>query len=125
MNKLMIKRAQQFAAQLIANRRTVRNWTHEGAQDYLEQAYQAGARSMDRWHKRRLAKAVGVDGTVHAGFSIMSTDDGKGEVLTIPALAADTRRPHGSCLACGRALRAQGRCSSDECPGLGGSYGGI
>lgn len=58
MNKLIIGRAQQFARRLIACRHTVRNWTHEDAQRYLEEAYVAGARSLDRWHLAKTRKAV-------------------------------------------------------------------
>jgi hypothetical protein len=96
----------------------VRNWTHEEAQAHLEAAWLAGARSLDNWHRKQTQRPVGhgilavtikrdpktgmetvvrasegIDGTLPAGFSIVSTDDGQGEVLTIPALNSSEPRP--------------------------------
>ncbi len=49
-------------------------------------------------------------------FSIVSTDDGQGEVLTIPALGSRQI----TCVACGWPCNSVGTCSNLGCPGLGG-----
>lgn len=88
MNKLIRARAAKWARKLIANRHTVRNWTHENAQDYLEQAYQAGARSMDRWHRQRVRVSDIVDVTVGPLSSAGGVLERDG-LLVVPALSAE------------------------------------
>lgn len=51
MNKIAIELARAWALRLIGNVHTVRNWTHEDAQLFLERAWLAGANHMDRWHQ--------------------------------------------------------------------------
>lgn len=55
MNKEMRQRAARWAKRHIdkPTTPTVRNWTHEDAANHLAQAYLAGARSMDRWHRNK------------------------------------------------------------------------
>lgn len=51
MNKALKARAKKWGQTLIAREHTVRNWTHEDAQGFLERAWLAGARCLDRWHR--------------------------------------------------------------------------
>lgn len=55
---------------------TVRNWTHEDAANHLAQAYLAGARRMDEWHRNRnsyLRSAVCVSDIVDIKIGPLST----------------------------------------------------
>lgn len=82
MNKLIRAKAARWARQHIDKRTTptVRNWVAADALNHLAQAYLAGARSMDAWHRKQTRKpavAVGVDGLLPAGMTPVSIGPGK------------------------------------------------
>lgn len=58
MNKLLFARAVKWASARIHSAHTVRNWTHADAQRYLEQAWLAGARSLDKWHRDQQRRPI-------------------------------------------------------------------
>lgn len=137
MSKLLRERAATWARKLIASTHTVRNWTHEDAARFLQQAWLAGASSeRNRLRDRRpVGLAMGTDGhgipcvTISrdpkTGRETVVSHKGDNSVLVIPALkAAEFTLPRAhsdiKCLACDWACNSAGKCSNLGCPGLGG-----
>jgi hypothetical protein len=79
MNKAIRENARRWAVRLIKKVHTVRNWTHEDAHKYLAQAYLAGARSMDEWHRKPINAASVIVKAGGRAFIPVSDFDGEGK----------------------------------------------
>lgn len=100
MNKEMRQRAARWAKRHIdkPTTPTVRNWTHEDAANHLAQAYLAGARSMDRWHRNKPVYVGDIVDVKVGPLSAASTLVSNGALLAPLSLRDPTAR---HCRGCG------------------------